>query len=81
MAIGSLSVNTSFAASSQTSRIADLISLSMMSMARSFRLRVASPAVRYQTDSARARGSIRLTPCPTFGRSVNVHKRGQRHDG
>jgi hypothetical protein len=47
---------------------------------RRTRLRLASPAVRYQTDSARSRGVIGPTPCPTFGRRVNVDKSGQRHD-
>jgi hypothetical protein len=49
-------VSTIVAASGQTSYYADRISTSMISMARSFWLRLASPAVRYQTDSARSRG-------------------------
>ena len=72
ISIGSPVVSTSFAASSQTSYCADLISDSMMSTAKSFRLRVARPAVRYQTDSARWRGVICPTPCPTSWRDVNV---------
>jgi hypothetical protein len=61
MAIGSSSLRTSFATSSSSSCIADLIWLSMMSTARSFRLRVASPAVRYQTLTARSWGSMLST--------------------
>jgi len=50
-------VSTSFAASSSTSCCAERISPSMMSIASSFRSR--SPAMRYQTLSARAWGSMR----------------------
>jgi hypothetical protein len=50
---GCWSVNTGLAASSQTSRWAERISASRISTARSFWLRLASPAVRYQTETAR----------------------------
>jgi hypothetical protein len=45
-------LSTSFAASSSTSCCTDRLSASMISTARSFRLRLASPAVRYQTETA-----------------------------
>jgi hypothetical protein len=50
---GSASIRTSFAASSRTSYCAERISASMISTPRSFWLRVTSPAIRYQTETAR----------------------------
>jgi len=55
-AISISAVSTIVAASGQTSYYADRISASMISTAGSFWLRLASPVVRYQTDSARSRG-------------------------
>ena len=49
-------ISTSLAASRNASCCADRISPSMMSMAISFRC--SSPAIRYQTDVARSRGSM-----------------------
>ena len=43
--------------------------------ARSFWLRLARPAVRYRTETARSWGSMSLTPCPTLRCKVNVCER------
>ena len=73
---GSASINTIFAASSQTSYCADRISASMISTARSFWLRLASPAVRYQTETARSCGSVGHQGCTNAGGASMSTKAG-----